>query len=331
MGNISSAFYQCYRIPSPPLTEKNLTDQTGKVHIVTGGYVGVGKELVKILYQHNATVYCAGRDKAKGDRAIRDILSQLPDSKGRLEYLHLDLADLSTIKKSADDFLARESRLDVLTNNAGVMIPPKGSKDVHGHELQMGTNCLGPFLFTRLLTPLLQRTAAASPPGTVRVTWASSLAVMNAPRGAVAFDEATGAPTVSGQQWLNYAVSKVGNTLLAMEYARQHGRDGIIAAAFNPGNLRTELARHGWQVGVKIAGYLLLWPAVYGAYTELYAGWSPEITAAKNGCHVVPWGQDGMPFLRGDILAAMRPKSEGGTGQGERFWAYCENETHQYA
>lgn len=133
-------------IPYPTLTEKNLEDQTGKVYcplfysrgnaisnlsqvfIVTGGYVGVGYELSKILYQRNGTVYVAGRSKEKAEKAISTLQKEVYDSSGRLEFLQLDLADLPTVPKSAADFMSRESRLDVLVNNAGVMTPPAGSK-----------------------------------------------------------------------------------------------------------------------------------------------------------------------------------------------------------
>lgn len=95
---------------------------------MTGGYTGVGWHLSKILYQRNGVVYIAGRRKEKFDEAIASIKKECPDSSGRLEYLHLDLADLPSIAKAAQEFGAKEDRLDVLTNNAGVMFPPVGSK-----------------------------------------------------------------------------------------------------------------------------------------------------------------------------------------------------------
>ena len=78
---------------------------------------GVGKELCKILYQHNGTVYVAGRSQSKADSAIEEIKQAHPNSDGRLEFLHVDLADLPTIKKSVENFQSREQRLDVLTNS----------------------------------------------------------------------------------------------------------------------------------------------------------------------------------------------------------------------
>jgi retinol dehydrogenase-12 len=88
---------------------------------VTGGYTGIGLALVKILYQKNATIYVAGRDEDKHDKAMADLKKAIPSSKGNIEFLKLDLADQSTIKASADMFLKKESRLDVLVNNAGIV------------------------------------------------------------------------------------------------------------------------------------------------------------------------------------------------------------------
>lgn len=95
----------------------------------------------------------------------------------------------------------------------------------------MGTNCLGPFLFTQLLLPLLRKTAAASPPGSVRVTWAASLATdLLSPAHGIDLDEATGAPKVLGLPQQNYGQSKSGNVLLGAEFARRHREDGIVSA-----------------------------------------------------------------------------------------------------
>lgn len=96
--------------------------------IITGGYSGVGFQLAKLVYQKNAVVYIAGRREEQGQKAIKDLHSASPNSQGRLEFLPLDLADLSTIKMSANTFLAKEKRLDVLWNNAGLMGSPKTAK-----------------------------------------------------------------------------------------------------------------------------------------------------------------------------------------------------------
>lgn len=88
--------------------------------IVTGGYTGIGFELCQILYKRNATVYIAGRSQIKSTNAIANIQKTSVTSTGRVEFLYLDLSDLSTIKPAVESFKAQQQRLDVLVNNAGV-------------------------------------------------------------------------------------------------------------------------------------------------------------------------------------------------------------------
>ncbi len=94
LADWKDAFYQCFFIPKPTLTEQNLPDQSGRVFIITGGYAGCGKELAKIVYSKNGTVYVAGRSQGKADAAIEEIKKAHPSSDGRLEFLKVDLADL---------------------------------------------------------------------------------------------------------------------------------------------------------------------------------------------------------------------------------------------
>ena len=116
----------------------------------------------------------------------------------------------------------------MLWNNAGVMVPPQGSKTKQGYELQLGTNNLAPFLFTKLLTPILASTAKMSPPGTVRVVWVSSSAaeVFSPPNG-VDMDNLD--YKKDKDIWFKYGVSKAGNVLHSKEYAKRHAGDGIIS------------------------------------------------------------------------------------------------------
>ena len=183
----------------------------------------------------------------------------------------------------------------------------------------MSTNCLGPFLFTSYLTPLLQKTAASSPPGSVRVTWAASLATLGSPKQGVAWDDKTGGPKIHNNRGLDYAQSKSANVLLAREYQARYGKDGIVSNAWNPGNLSSELQRHqNWLAGFLTKG--LLYPAIFGAYTELFAGWSDD--AAKDdrkGAYIGPWGR--FVGLRKDVDESPH---------GKRFWEWCETETISY-
>ncbi|KAK2593725.1 short-chain alcohol dehydrogenase [Conoideocrella luteorostrata] len=321
---------QSFLIPKPALTEENLPEQAGKVHIVTGGYTGVGKELTSILYQHNATIYIAGRSQEKATKAIDAIKAEHPGSKGRLEFLSLDLSDLTTIKSAVQQFTAKEKRLDVLVNNAGVMTPPKGSKGKQGHELQMVTNCLGPFLFTKGLVPILKETAANSPAGSVRVIWASSIVTnLFSPTGGVKMGE-DGAAVVSSMQPTNYGQSKAANNFYAAEFHRRYGGDGILSVAFNPGNLKSELQRHLDPISL-LTAKLLNHPTRYGAYTELYSGWSPDIKLEDGGMFVIPWGRNGNDVLRRDIRNAIEESKTTENSAVRRFWEWSDKETAQYA
>jgi retinol dehydrogenase-12 len=117
--------------PAPTFTDRDLPSLAGKVYIVTGAASGLGFELAKILYVAGGTVYIAARSTSRCEGAIEKIKSQTRETKsaGKLESMVVDLADLRTVKGAVDEFLRRETRLDVLVHNAGVMIPPAGSKD----------------------------------------------------------------------------------------------------------------------------------------------------------------------------------------------------------
>lgn len=144
--------------------------------MITGATSGIGRELAQILFAANATVWIVGRSKSKISETTNAIRKHAPQSKGKLESLLVDFNDLRTIKSAVDDFLTRGgSRIDVLWNNAGIMIPPKGTVTTQEYEAQLGVNVLAPFLFTKLLTETLVKTATSSGKS-VRVVWVSSSA-----------------------------------------------------------------------------------------------------------------------------------------------------------
>jgi retinol dehydrogenase 12 len=228
-------------IPTPTLTEKNLPDQTSRVHLITGGYTGVGFEVASILYSHNATVWLAGRSSTKGADAISRLQAAHPDSKGSVHFLQVDLSDLTTIAPAVAEFTRRtkSGKLHWLNNNAGVMIPPKGSKSVQGHDLTYATNIYGPYLFTELLLPVLRATAASgdTPAGGVRVSWAGSTATFLTPaEGGLGWTSAKA--NADEREELLYAhtspdnaylLSKSANWYLAQEFGRRFGdADGVM-------------------------------------------------------------------------------------------------------
>ncbi|KAI9738275.1 MAG: hypothetical protein M1834_008773 [Cirrosporium novae-zelandiae] len=320
-------FEQAFFIPTPTLTEKSLPDQTDKVFIVTGGNTGLGFELCKILYAANSTVYLAGRSESKCLKAVEEIEAACQKSRGNIVWLKLDLGDLGSIKGSVEEFLAKEKRLDVLWNNAGVMAPPRGSKTISGHDLQMGTNCLGPYLLTQLLHPILASTAKDAPSNSIRVCWAGSAAIdVQTPTNGISLTPA-GDPIDTNVAYL-YGMSKAGNLFLAEDFGRQTEAkgEGIVSVCFNPGNLRSGLVRYiPWIIRV-LFNYLYLHPTIYGAYTELWSGLSPELTTGHNGRYIAPWGR--LSHNRPDIENVRDEKGEDGI-RG-MFVKWCRRETGKY-
>jgi NAD(P)-dependent dehydrogenase (short-subunit alcohol dehydrogenase family) len=302
--------------PAPTVTEKNVLDQSGKVFLVTGANSGVGAELAKILYGRNATVYVAARSQEKALAAIEEIKTAHPESTGRLMFLQLDLSDLTTIKSSADEFLAVETRLDVLWLNAGVMMPPQGSKTKQGYELQLGTNNLGHFLFVKYLHGILKKTAVTAPKGSVRVIWVSSSAILMAPSPPIDFNNMDYHEEESAMK--KYCRSKAGNVIHCAEYANRTAGDGVLSLCLNPGNLKSGLQRHMSKAQTLVAN-LILYPPIYGAYTELYAGLSAEITEEKNASFVAPWGR--VIPIRKDLYDPELTK---------RYWEWSEEQVQGY-
>jgi NAD(P)-dependent dehydrogenase (short-subunit alcohol dehydrogenase family) len=133
----------------------NIADQKGRVVIITGSSSGIGYETARVLANKNATLIIAIRNMEKGDKAAKKIKNQYSDAD--VTVMELDLANLESVRKFADNFKREYSRLDLLINNAGVMMPPY-SKTADGFELQFGTNHLGHFLLTGLLLYLIKNT-----------------------------------------------------------------------------------------------------------------------------------------------------------------------------
>ena len=314
--------------PAPTFIESKLPLQNGKVFVVSGGSDGVGFELVKILYFKGARVYIASRSQSKANEAIKAITSIPTSTPGEVKYIHLDLADLESVKTAAETLSKQEEKVDVLWNNAaiGVKALPDGTKTKQGHENHIGTNCLGPFLFTQLLLPKLKEASKQAPKNSVRIIWASSAVVDSiAPKGGVNIASLDAPPP---DQNTTYTISKAGNWLLASEFARRVKGDGIVSITQNPGNLNTNLIA-GLPGFVKLMVRPLLYPAKMGAYTNLWAGLSEEITVEDGGQYVIPWGRwHACP--REDITDGFKRREEGGTDVAREFWDWCEERCKEF-
>ncbi|KAF4625942.1 hypothetical protein G7Y89_g12222 [Cudoniella acicularis] len=318
-----SAFFP----PAPTFTDKDLPSLISKVYIVTGAASGVGYETAKILYSAGATVYIGARSASRCKGAIVKIEAETSaldaSKKGRLESLIVDLADLATVKVGAGEFLARETRLDGLIHNAGVMEPPAGSKDKFGRDLEMSTNCLGPYLLTLLLKPVLVNTASSpkTTPFSVRVVFVTSMLQRSIPTGGMNF-QSDGTPKILSGFMANYMQTKVGCAWLSMKFAQRLGEKKILSLSLHPGLMKTELQRDS-PPPMRLIMSVVCKPPVYGAYSEIYAAFSPEVTAEHNGGYLMAWGR--IAEVPEEIV-----KQQGPGGNGAKFYEYCDREVQQY-
>lgn len=239
-----------------------------------------------MLYSKDAKVYIAARSEERAQKAIEDIKSLKPESRGALYFLRLDLSDLTTIKSAVNSFLKRETKLHVLFNNAGIQ-SPNPTKTVHGHETHLGVNCVGTFLFTKLLTPILTTTAKSEPQSSVRVIWVSSSGAEIAGEKSVGLHMDNLDYHIEKPPLYKYAISKVGNYLHGVEFAKRCKADGVISIPMNPGNLASDLYREQTSFIFRLMTRYMMYPPVNGAYTELYAGLSPDISIENSGS----WGK----------------------------------------
>ena len=294
-----------YQVPS----------QRDKLIVVTGANSGTGKEIARRLAGAGADVIMAVRDAGRGDAARQDLLAAQPDA--RLTVRLLDLADLSSVKSFAEMLLAEGRPIDVLVNNAGVMMPPKRFETVDGFELQMGTNFLGPFALTLRLLPLLARTGA-------RVSTMSSAAAMV---GRIHFDDPQW--QVRYRPTFAYAQSKLADLVFARhlaEIARQRHWT-LVSNAAHPGYTRTNLISAGASLGrdrprrqwVNRAAYLFSQSVESGAEPMLYAITSPD---AFNGAYYGP-----NRLMVGATTLIRPPKSARSTDLGPRLFALGEELT----
>jgi retinol dehydrogenase-12 len=260
-----------------------------------------------MLYSKNAKVYLAARSEERANKAIEDIMKAVPSSSGKIVFLKLDFNDLTTIKASAESFLSKETKLDVLFNNAGVMsVTPGPLRTAQGYELNLGTNIIAPFLFTKFLVPILISTAKTEPAGSIRVVWTSSFGTETFGEEAIGslYDDLDALDKQPGMD--RYAKSKAGGWLLGVEFARRFKEDGIVSLPINPGNLNSNLAREHTAFVQFILRWFVVHPAIKGSYTLLYAGLSPDLTLEKSGT----WSKY---ILDRSITDSQRRRRENGT------------------
>lgn len=312
---------------SPKFTEKDYPASDGKVVIITGATTGVGYQTAKSLAAlTNAKIYFFTRNEKKSLDAIKRLEEEVAKEYSKkinpIHFIDIDLSDLTTIKPAVEKFLSVESKLDIIIHNAGVMGPKWGSKSAQGYELQLGVNALGHHLLQKLLDPLFIETAKSSTPNQSRVVWVSSTAQFSAPLGGLDLDD----PNLSSggsKSLYAYAQSKAVNAVQARYWAKVHATEvnesGIVSVSLCPGFLHSDLARDFNGVAQWIAS-LLTHNVRKGAYTELFAALSPDITTKDNGKHIISFGKIGI--LRKDLDDDAKNK---------KVWDWLEGEVKAYA
>ncbi|BBB08213.1 oxidoreductase [Sphingopyxis sp. EG6] len=201
--------------------------QTGRRVLVTGANAGIGFEVTKVLAARGAHVVLACRDEAKAEVAMNRIWADVPQAE--LSFQPLDLADIDQVREAARAVLAGP-RIDVLVNNAGVMIPPR-TLTKQGYELQFGVNHLGTFAFTGLVHPHVDD----------RIVITGSIAHKS---GTMDYSDLSASR--SYHNWARYQMSKLANLLHMFELDRRLSAAGRATQAIgcHPGVALTELTRH---------------------------------------------------------------------------------------
>lgn len=288
-------------------TADNLPSQEGRVIIVTGSTSGIGFEAARQLAIKGATVIMAVRNEDKGRKAADEITRQGASSP---DTMRLDLADLASVRSFADAFRRKYSRLDILINNAGVMIPPL-SRTADDFELQIGTNHLGHFALTGLLFDMLKATNGS------RIVTVSSVAHK---QGNINFDDLNWEKRPY-KAWQAYGDSKIANLYFTFELARKcpdTSQCPIIAAA-HPGWTATDLQRHSGMLS--FLNNFLAQSIAMGALPTLYAAVEPHV---HSGDYI---GAGGIGEIWGYPRKVSSSKRSRDTSIAARLWTVSEQLT----
>ncbi|HET9125223.1 MAG TPA: oxidoreductase [Solirubrobacteraceae bacterium] len=279
----------------------DLPDQSGRTAVVTGASSGIGREAAAALAARGAHVVLAVRNLDRGRAAAAGM-------HGSTEVRELDLADLASVRAFA---AAWERPLDLLINNAGVMVPPLG-RTADGFELQIGTNHLGHFALTNLLLPQIVD----------RVVTVSSMAHR---QGAIDFEDLNWEHRPY-RRWRAYGQSKLANLLFTLELQRRLTEAGsaVRALAAHPGYASTNLQSHsGSALGdlvMQLGNRLFAQSAEAGALPTLYAA----VADVPGGSYA---GPAGLGEQRGPATLVGRSRAAYDIAVARRLWTVSEELT----
>ena len=282
----------------------------GVLAVVTGANSGIGLQTARILAQHGVRVILACRNQERAAAALATILEAAPGA--TVETSELNLADLASIEAFSKRLGATETQLDLLINNAGVMMPKRRTETADGFELQIGVNHLGHFALTHQLLPILNNAPAA------RVVTVASLAHY---KGRMNLDDLH---YKDRTYWRvgSYGQSKLANLLFTFELDRRLKAAGerTIALASHPGWTSTDLQRHMPGPGAALFRAIAM-SAARGALPSLRAATDENVSGGEYFGPKGMTGTHGFPVLVGCSKAARDLKT------AAKLWEISEKMT----
>jgi NAD(P)-dependent dehydrogenase (short-subunit alcohol dehydrogenase family) len=250
-------------------------DMTGRTVLITGGNAGMGKETAVALAAVGAVVVFTARDATRGIDALAEIRARSGST--TVDVMSLDLASFGSVRDFANRWSAEHDHLDVLINNAGVVLSTRCIPEA-GYEMTFQVNHLAPFLLTQLLRDQLVAGAAA------RVVNVASDAHKSARRG-LDFDDLQSARRY--RSFGVYGKTKLANILFSRELARRWNDTGVTANAVHPGFVASSFGRDGDTGRLGALVFPLLKPFALspeqGAQTQVYVASASELTDVTGG------------------------------------------------
>jgi len=286
----------------PGFTADDVPDLSGKTFVVTGANTGLGFEASRVLAAKGGEVVLACRSEDRARAAMARIEEETPGA--RLDFAELDQADLESVKRAAERLCKRE-KIDVLVNNAGVMMPPL-SRTAQGYELQFGVNHLGTFALTSLLLPKMAQDGGGRIVVTSSIAHRSGEAIWSDPKAQENYSRIQ-----------RYYDSKLANALFFVELDRRlrASKSPVMAVGCHPGIASTELGRNFGlaKFAMPLVGRVLN-SAEQGAWPTLHAATGPE---AASGDY---YGPSGLREWSGPSGKAWLTRLARDPGAGEWLW-----------
>ena len=294
-------------------TAAQIPDQQGRIAVVTGANSGLGLVTARELARKGARVVLAVRTPAKGEAAAQEIRAAVPEA--QVEVRALDLSSLASIRAFAAALTLAHPALDLLINNAGIMMtPPQRTAD--GFEMQFGTNHLGHFALTGLL---LEALAAGTSPRVVTVS-----SIEHKP-GRIDFDDLQLDQDYAPRK--AYRQSKMANVLFGLELDRRLRAAGspVVSVLAHPGYSDTNLQSTGptgiAKLAMRIGNKVVAQSAERGALPQLLAATSPDVSGGRF------YGPSGFQEFRGDPTEVQAVPEARDPGTARRLWAVSEQLT----